>query len=408
MTDLAVDEEPSGRFGVVIVGAGSGTRLGGVDKAFMLLGRRALIGHSVDAFESVNEVDEIVLVVGAHRIADARRLASARRWRKVVAVVAGGDTRQESVIAGISALGECEWIAIHDAARPLVTGEIIRSGLASARNHGAAVAAIPVRDTIKRSLGEPALIEGTVDRTGLWAAQTPQVFRASVLSEAYQRVGDRASAYTDDAGIVEASGFPVAIFPGSVGNLKVTLQDDLPVATALLRARGTGRVSRARELARPSLRVGTGYDIHRLDAGRTFILGGVVIPHTTGFVGHSDGDVLVHAIIDALLGAAGLGDIGTHFPPQDEAFRGANSMELLRRAVQLAAASNLSPHQVDATVICENPRLAMHIPEMRRSVASCLGIEVEAVNIKAKTNEGLDAVGEGRAVAVHALVTLQS
>ena len=408
MTDLAVDAESSKRFGVVIVGAGSGTRLGGVDKAFMQLERRALIGHAVDAFEGVDEVDEIVLVVGAHRIADARRLASASRWRKVVSIVAGGDTRQQSVVAGIAALGECEWIAIHDAARPLVTAEIIRSGLFSARTHGAAIAAISVRDTLKRSLGEPALVEGTVDRTGLWAAQTPQVFRASVLSEAYKRVGDRASAYTDDAGIVEAAGFPVAIFPGSVGNLKITLEDDLPVATALLRARGPGRVSRARERASPSIRVGTGYDIHRLDAGRTFILGGVVIPHATGFVGHSDGDVLAHAIIDALLGAAGIGDIGTYFPPQDEAFRDADSMELLRKAVHLAAASNLSPHQVDATVICESPRLARHIPEMRRLVASSLGIGVEAVNIKAKTNEGLDAVGEGRAVAVHALVTLRS
>lgn len=407
MTDRTVDDGSSGRFGVVIVGAGSGTRLGGVDKAFMQLERRALIGHAVDAFEGVSEVDEIVLVVGAHRIADARRLASTSRWRKVVAVVAGGDTRHHSVIAGISALGECEWIAIHDAARPLVTAEIIRSGLASARSHGAAVAAIPVRDTIKRSLGQPALIEGTVDRTGLWAAQTPQVFRASVLAEAYQRVGDQASAYTDDAGIVEAAGLPVAIFPGSVGNLKVTLQDDLPVATALLRARGPGRVSRASERATPSIRVGIGYDIHRLDKGRTFILGGVVIAHETGFAGHSDGDVLAHAIIDALLGAAGLGDIGTHFPPNDEAFRDADSMGLLRSAVHLAAASNFSPHQIDATIICENPRLAGHIPEMRYMLASCLGIGVDAVSIKAKTNEGLDAVGEGRAVAVHALVTLR-
>ena len=406
MIDLAVEAEASGRIGVVIVGAGSGTRLGGVDKAFMQLDGRALIGHAVDAFEGVDEVDEIVLVVGPHRIAEARKLSSESRWRKVFSVVAGGDTRQQSVVAGITALGECTLIAIHDAARPLVTAEIIRSGFASARSHGAAVAAIPVRDTLKRSVGQPLLVESTVDRAGLWAAQTPQVFRSSVLSKSYQLIGDRASEYTDDAGIVEAAGFPVAIFPGSVGNLKVTLRDDLPVATALLRARDSGRESRAREREVSQLRIGTGYDIHRLDTGRTFVLGGVVIPHTTGFVGHSDGDVLAHAVIDALLGAAGLGDIGSHFPPHDEAFRDADSMELLRRAVQLAAASNLHPLQVDATVICERPRLAAHLPEMCQRLASALGVGVETVNIKAKTNEGLDAVGEGRAVAVHALVTL--
>ncbi len=406
MADLAVDAQASGRIGVVIVGAGSGTRLGGVDKAFMQLERRPLLGHAVDAFESVDEVDEIVLVVGSHRIADAWELASTSDWRKVVAVVAGGDTRQRSVFSGMSALGNCDLIAIHDAARPLVTAEIVRNGIASARAHGAAVAAIPVRDTLKRSRGEQALVESTVDRTDLWAAQTPQVFRSSVLSEAYQLIGDRASEYTDDAGVVEAAGLPVAIFPGSVGNLKVTHPDDLPVATALLRARGSGHAPCAQEREAPSLRIGTGYDIHRLETGRKFILGGVAIPHMTGFVGHSDGDVLAHAVIDALLGAAGLGDIGSHFPPHDETFRGADSMELLRKAVGLVVASGLRPLRVDATVICERPKLAGDIPEMRRRLASTLGVGVEAVNIKAKTNEGLDAVGEGRAVAVHALATL--
>jgi 2-C-methyl-D-erythritol 4-phosphate cytidylyltransferase len=230
-----------GRVGAIVVGAGGGRRLGGVEKAFLPLCGRPLLAYSVEVFEACEEIDDVCLVVSEASVLRARELVRERGWQKVAAVVAGGAERQESVRAGFDALDyACDWILVHDAARPLVTRDIIQRGLAAARAHRAAVAAIPVRDTLKRVRrhGDSLLVWETVDRSDLWAAQTPQVFRHSVIRQAFQLAGSRAGRFTDDASLVEAMGWPVAVFEGSFENVKVTFPEDVPVVEALLRLRG--------------------------------------------------------------------------------------------------------------------------------------------------------------------------
>ena len=391
-----------GRVGAVIVGAGGGRRLGGVEKAFMTLGGQPLICHSVLAFETATEIDAICLVVAPDSVQRGQDLAREHGWKKVMAVVSGGAERQDSVRAGLEALAGCEWVLIHDAARPLVTQAMIREGLAAARAHGAAVAATPVRDTLKRAASEGRfpVIGDTVDRSALWAAQTPQVFRASLLRDAYIRVGAAASRFTDDGGLVQAAGFPVHVFAGDPRNVKVTLPEDVMMVESLL---GTSNES----VPRGAPRVGTGYDIHRTEAGRRLVLGGVELPSDFGLAGHSDADVLTHALIDALFGACGLPDIGRHFPPGDPRYAGADSIGLLEEARRLAAGSGWEPVSADSTVICERPKLAPHISAMRARLAGALRLPAEAVNVKAKTNEGLDAVGRGDAIAAQAIILVK-
>ena len=230
--------DPAGRVGAIVVGAGAGRRLGGIEKAFLPVCGRPLLAHSVAVFERAAEVDAICLVLPAASLARGAALARDCGWRKVAAVVPGGRERQDSVRAGLEGLPDCELVLVHDAARPLVTPELIRAGLRAARACGAAVAAIPVRDTLKRVRQDGGgLVEATVDRTALWAAQPPQVFRTAVLRAGFAAAGAAAGAYTDDAALVEAIGQPVRVFPGRVDNLKVTVPEDIALVEALLRGR---------------------------------------------------------------------------------------------------------------------------------------------------------------------------
>jgi len=395
--------EDGQRVGAIVVGAGAGRRFGNVEKAFFRLAGRPLLCWSVDVFERSPAVDRICLVVAAGSVARARELAREWAWPKVSAIVPGGRERQESVGAGLDALADCDWVLVHDAARPLVDAATIAAGLDAARRHGAAVAATPVRDTLKRVAPATGQVGETVDRTGLWAAQTPQVFRATLLREAFRWAGDRAGSFTDDAAMVAAAGHPVTVFSAPAENVKLTLPEDVPLLEALLRARHPD-ASASPPAALP--RAGTGYDVHRLAPGRRLILGGVDVPYDRGLVGHSDGDALTHAVIDALLGACGLGDIGRHFPPGDPAYRDADSLGLLRTAVALARRAGWRAHNLDATVVCERPRLAPFLPRMAATLASVLEMPPGNVNVKAKTNEGLDAVGGGEAVAVQAIILI--
>lgn len=225
--------------GAIVVGAGSGQRLGGVEKAFVPLCGRPLLAYAVEAFEESADVHAICLVLSEASLARGVALVRDSGWRKIEAVVAGGRERQDSVMAGLRALATCEWVLVHDAARPLLTPEIIGRGLAAARETGASVAATPVRDTLKRVAGGESAprVAHTVDRAALWAAQTPQVFRAAVLRRAFAEAGERAAAFTDDASLVEAMGHPVAVFHGGSHNVKVTFPEDLALVEALLRAR---------------------------------------------------------------------------------------------------------------------------------------------------------------------------
>jgi 2-C-methyl-D-erythritol 4-phosphate cytidylyltransferase len=236
------DDGPVGRVAAIVVGAGAGRRLGGADKAFLPLLGRPLLAYSIDAFDGVTEVDAVCLVLSAESVVRGAALARERGWRKVAAIVAGGREREDSVRAGMAALVGYDWLVVHDAARPLVTPDLIRRGLAAARATGAAVAATPVRDTLKRvtEAETAASVAATVPRDGLWAAQTPQVFRASLLAQAFEAAGRHAGAFTDDASLVEALGSSVRVFSGTIDNLKVTLPEDIPIVEALLQARERG------------------------------------------------------------------------------------------------------------------------------------------------------------------------
>jgi 2-C-methyl-D-erythritol 4-phosphate cytidylyltransferase/2-C-methyl-D-erythritol 2,4-cyclodiphosphate synthase len=253
------------------------------------------------------------------------------------------------------------------------------------------VPATPARDTIKRRDGATGLVVETIARETIWMAQTPQGFRRDLLTDAF-RAGDAAEA-TDEAVLVERAGHPVAIVEGDPRNVKITTADDLAAA-------------RARVLEVP--RVGSGYDLHRLADSRPLVLAGIVVTSERGPVGHSDGDVVCHAIVDALFGAAAAGDIGRHFPDTDPAWKGAAGVDLLSRAIAIVGAAGLRPSSVDCTVILERPKLASHIDAIRVRLAQVLGIDVSAVGLKAKTNEGVDAVGRGEAIAAHAVAVLTS
>jgi 2-C-methyl-D-erythritol 4-phosphate cytidylyltransferase/2-C-methyl-D-erythritol 2,4-cyclodiphosphate synthase len=278
---------------------------------------------------------------------------------------------------------------------PYPNARIASIDAAAAR--GAAIAATPVSDTLKRVTIEGA-ITGTVDRAGLWAAQTPQAFRLALLRRAI--AANPGETVTDEAGLCEAAGVPVSVVPASPANLKVTHAEDISAADALLRARHGSQPT-----AGP-VRAGIGYDAHRFASGRRLVLGGVEIAHDRGLDGHSDADVLLHAIADAVLGAAALGDIGQHFPPSDERFRDADSQRLLREAVRLVREAGWAPGNVDATLLAETPRVAPHAPLMRERIAACLGLLPGAVSVKATTNEGMGSIGRGEGIAALATATL--
>jgi 2-C-methyl-D-erythritol 4-phosphate cytidylyltransferase/2-C-methyl-D-erythritol 2,4-cyclodiphosphate synthase len=380
----------------IVVAAGRGERLGAPEKVLLPLAGRPMLAWSLTALEQTETIGSIVIVGGAHTLRAIARLVAEEGFFRVQAIVAGGERRQDSVAAGLAALPkETEIVVIHDGARPLVDADLINRCVEAAAASGAAIAAIPVADTLKRVTEQT--IVGTVDRSGLWAAQTPQVFRLATLRRAL--VASSGEEVTDEARICEAAGIPVTVVPASLANLKVTHPEDVAVADALLRARHGPAES-------AQLRVGIGYDAHRFAAGRRLILGGVEIAHEQGLAGHSDADVLLHAIADALLGAAALGDIGQHFPPSDERFRDADSQDLLREVIRKVRDAGWAPANVDATVLAEAPHLAPHVALMRERIATCLGMGREAVGVKATTNEGMGAIGRGEGIAAMATATL--
>lgn len=378
----------------LIVAAGKGRRLGGeTPKPYLSLNGRPLLGWALEAFQRCHLVDAVQLVVASERIEQARELVRQLGLDKVRGVAAGGATRPGSVQRGLAALpAACGLVAIHDGARPLVRPSLIGRVVAAAAESGAAIPALAVRDTVKR--GEGGAVAATVDRAGLHLAQTPQVFAVELIRRAHAEASG-ADGITDDAQLVERLGHTVSLVAGDPDNLKVTLPGDLDLAERLLSSSGGA-----------ALRVGTGYDAHRLVAGRRLVLGGVEIDHPLGLLGHSDADVLSHAVGDALLGAAALGDLGRHFPADDPALRGVSSLVLLERIVAKLRAAGHRPASVDATLLCQAPRLAPHVDRMRGNLARALAMDLDRVNIKATTTEGLGFVGRGEGIAAQAVALL--
>jgi 2-C-methyl-D-erythritol 4-phosphate cytidylyltransferase / 2-C-methyl-D-erythritol 2,4-cyclodiphosphate synthase len=374
----------------IIVAAGRGTRLGsGTPKQFLSLGVRSVLQRSVEAFDRHPQVSEIVVVLPAEEVASGAALVGPTTRRCVV--VAGGERRQDSVKHGVAALGpNVERVLVHDAARPFVTTSVIDRVLEAIGEHGAVVPAIAVRDTVKRVPRESTVVAATLPRDEIWLAQTPQGFRRALLTSLVNGAAAGADA-TDEATLAERAGHSVRVVAGDEANVKITTADDLTAARARVEA---------------VIRVGTGYDLHRLAEGRPLVLAGVTLASDRGPVAHSDGDVLAHALIDAILGAAGAGDIGRHFPNTDPAWKNASGLDLLARTMAIVRAAGWTVAQADATVVLERPRLASRIDAMRTALAQVLDITPARVSVKAKTNEGVDAVGRGEAIAAHAIAVL--
>ena len=378
---------------------------GGPDgnKVFAPLAGRPLLRWTVEAFAANVAIDGILVVAGAGEVARCREALDG--VDKLLSIIPGGETRQASVAVGLFTLGGAadDLVLVHDGARPLVTPDIITRCLDGAGEFGNAVAALPVSDTLKAVDAQRA-VQRTVDREGLWAVQTPQAFRVATLFEAHIAARDQGWTGTDEASLVERYGSePVHLVLGAPDNFKVTRPDDLRLAEAVLRARMDGPMA---QTAIGCTRVGFGYDIHPLIEGRRLMLGGVEIPSPRGLDGHSDADVLLHALCDALLGAAGLPDIGNLFPNTDPAYKGIASLELLHRVWDRVSAAGYRMGNVDLTLIAEAPKIAPHVPQMRALIAEALHIQPARVGIKATTNEGLGSLGRGEGIAAHAVAAI--
>jgi 2-C-methyl-D-erythritol 2,4-cyclodiphosphate synthase len=281
-------------------------------------------------------------------------------------------------------------VVIHDAARPLVSAALIRRTIRGATESGAAIAAIRQHDTVKRGDANGVIVE-TLSRSEIYLAQTPQAFLSDVLRDALAVRGEA----TDEAVLAEMAGHAVHLVEGDPRNVKITSPEDLLMAEHLLGARAV-----------PALRIGNGYDLHRLVEGRPLVLGGVTIPFAKGLLGHSDADAVCHAVTDALLGAAGVGDIGRHFPDTDPAFKDANSLTMLRAAAAIVEQAGFAVVNVDVVVVAQAPKLAPHADTIRANLASAMGCDASQVSIKGKTNEGVDSMGAGESIAVHAVALL--
>ena len=379
----------------VLVAAGSSTRMG-FDKLSFDLGGETVVQRSIRAFAECPLVSEIVLVAGKNRAFLEQQAAACT---KPVQVVQGGATRAESAKNGVLA-AHGELVAVHDAARPFVSQAVITAALEAAAACGAAAPAVPVKDTVKRAVRgdgktvpEHCMVTDTPDRSTLYAVQTPQCFdRAAYLAALDELDAEKARLVTDDCSLFELTGRPVQLTQGDYANLKITTREDLP---------------RAEQKEGNDMRIGHGYDVHRLVEDRKLILGGVEVPFEKGLLGHSDADVLAHAVMDAVLGAAALGDIGKHFPDTDPAYAGADSLKLAQHVTRIMREHGWKIVNIDSTLLCQKPKLAPYIPAMRENLAAAFGMPVDAVSVKATTEEHLGFTGEGLGIAAHAVALIE-
>lgn len=374
----------------IIAAGGRGARFGAPQpKQLLILAGRPILQRSVQAFIGHDGIAGVIVALPPGLAANPPDyLRPGPRLR----VVDGGERRQDSVANAFAAVpADADVVVIHDAARPLVTADLITRTVLAAATHGAAIAAVGATDTVKRG-DETGIVRDTLPRERIFLAQTPQAFRIDVLRQALAGAV-RSTDATDEASLVEQAGHTVRLVEGSRRNLKITTPDDLDMAERLMD-----------DL--PSLRVGNGYDLHRLVPGRPLILGGVTIPFEKGLQGHSDADAVCHAVTDAVLGAAGAGDIGRHFPDTDPAWKDADSIVLLGTAADRVRALGFALVNLDVVVIAQRPKLVPHIDAMRQRLAAALGVDIERISIKGKTNEGVDSMGVGESIAVHAVALI--
>lgn len=385
----------------LIVAAGRGARAataGGLPKQYSTIGGISVLRRTIDAFLANPGIEAVAVVIHG----DDRDLYDAAvslgLGGKLRPPVIGGQTRQDSVRLGLEALadGRHRTVLIHDAARPFVTAEIIARVIDALDSCPAAIAAIPVSDTLKQA-DTSGHITKTIERNGLWRAQTPQGFQFDLILAAHRRAAaEQANTMTDDAAIAEWAGIPVTLIEGAESNAKLTTREDLNMAEARLRAAPTFET-----------RTATGYDIHRFTDGDHVWLGGVRIPHSRRLEGHSDADVVLHALTDALLGTIGDGDIGQHFPPSDPQWKGAASILFLRDAARRVAARGGRIVNVDMTILAELPKIGPHRAAMQAVIGDALGVPADRIGIKATTMEGLGAIGRSEGIAALATASIE-
>ncbi len=375
----------------VVVAAGRGVRFGaGLLKQYLVVSGRTLLYHSAAAFARHPGVAGVRVVIG---VDDRARYDAAVAGLDLLDPVVGGATRQDSVRLGLESLAADapDRVLVHDGARPAVDAGVIDRVLAALDEAPGAIAAVPLDDSLKRA-AEDGHVAAAVDRAGLWRAQTPQGFRFADILAAHRAAAG--ANLTDDAAVAEAAGIAVKLVPGSEDNVKVTTEDDL------------ARVERTLG-ARTESRVGMGFDVHAFGPGDHVVLCGVRVAHVRGLVGHSDADAGLHALVDAVLGALGAGDIGAMFPPGDAEWRGADSGVFAARARDLVAATGGTIAHLDVTLTCEAPRIGPHRATMAARIGELFGVEPARVSVKATTTDQLGFLGRGEGIAALAVATLR-
>lgn len=378
-------KQKTGFSSVVIVAGGSGTRMGR-PKQMLPLGGKPVLVRTVEAFKNAPSVRQIVVVT------PAENRAVLNAYFSDLIYADAGSTRLESVKNGFALTDpSAQTVAVHDGARPLVNPQHIEACLVEAAAHGAAVLAVPVKDTIK--ICKDGAVEKTLDRSLLRAAQTPQCYRREVLAEALAKFGAEKDA-TDESQLVEKTGVKVRVVMSDYKNNKITTPEDLTFAEALVSEN-------------VQYRTGFGFDLHRLEAGRKLYLGGTEIPHTKGFLGHSDGDLVLHALCDAVLGALCAGEIGILFPPTDESIKGISSVTIAKKVLEIVRAHKAEIVHIDATVITQEPKIKPHYDAVRKSLSAVFEMPVENISFKSKSHEHVGEIGRGEAAMCHAVATVK-
>lgn len=370
----------------IVLAAGSASRMG-ENKMLMRIGTKTVLGRSLAAFTQAACCERIIIVCRNEDAAAVSAIAD-KTLSVPFCTVEGGTLRQHSVENALLAAGGADVVVVHDGARCFVEPSVIKECTAQAAKTGAAAAGVRTKDTIKQTCGY--MITGTIDRTQLVNIQTPQAFAYDILMDAHRKAKEDGFVGTDECILLERQGIPIRFVDAHYNNIKVTTKED---------------IEHGRHIVGEQIRVGTGFDAHRLEEGLPLILGGVNIPHTHGLLGHSDADVLLHAIMDAMLGAAAMGDIGQHFPSNDT-HKGISSIALLQRTLNIVASKGYCVGNIDATLIMQQPKIAPYTQQMRQNIADVLCISIDAVSVKATTTEGMGFEGRGEGASAMASATL--
>lgn len=382
---------------VIIACGGSASRMNGINKLFYELENTPVIIHTARNFDSIDEISEIIFSSSSDNMPLLKKALGDYPLTKPYKIVLGGSTRQQSVFNGVKACEKCDVICVHDGARPFISQDTIKANLYDAKEHGCAIVGVMTKDTVK--LAENGIITSTTKRENTFCAQTPQSASYEIYNKCMQNALTNSLDFTDDSQLFEAMGYMPKITQGEYSNIKITTSEDIALANSIVKKEDNTMTF--------PFRIGHGYDVHKLTEGRKLILGGVEIAHTMGLDGHSDADVLTHAVMDSILGAAAMGDIGRLFPDTDMAYKGADSIELLKAVCQKVYAQGYSIVNIDATICAQAPKISPHYEAMRQNLANACGIDLSEVSVKATTEEGLGFTGEKKGISATAVCMIR-